>query len=146
MSSMKAVKKVLIGVFSLLAVLGLLTMSGMLVWAFQLAKDLTGRYETAAFIRHFWNLFDTGAGLWLLASLGFSGTLKSRTAVRGGIAAFVLGLMLFINLVPFVDFEDWSGAAAYTMIFVVFTGAFVMSVTAGIKWFSQKFRARPFTG
>jgi hypothetical protein len=62
--------------------------------------------------------------------------------MRGGIASFAAGFGLLVILMPFVDFESWTGAAAYTMTAVEFTGAAVVLVPAALKRVWQKFRAR----
>jgi hypothetical protein len=143
MGAMKDLKWILIGISSLFVAVGLLVMCGMLVWSFHLAKDFTGRYESVAFRQYFWNWFFIGAVLCLMGCIGLSTTLDSRIAIRGGLAAFAVGIGLFILLMPFVDFEGWTGAAAYTLITVEFAGAAVVLLPAGIKRVWQKFRTRP---
>ena len=113
-------------------------MFGMLFWSFHLENDFTGRYETVAFDRYYWAIFFSGAGLYLLGTLGLSGTLKPRAAVRVGITAFVAGLMLLFILMSFVDFEGWTGAATYTMTAVVLTGSVIMLVLTGLKRLWQR--------
>jgi peptidoglycan/LPS O-acetylase OafA/YrhL len=139
---MQDFKRILVGLFSLFVAVGLLAMFGMLVWSFHLAKDFTGRYETANFHRHFWNFFDIGAGLCLLGCLGLSAALKSRIAACAGVFAFVLSFVLLIVLMASVDFEGWTGAAAYMLITVVFVGGVLLLAGAGIKWLWGKFQTR----
>ncbi len=140
---MKKIKRVLIGLFSVLVAVGLLVMCGMVAWSFHLAKDFTGRYETAAFHWQFWDRFFVGAGLSLVGCLGLSATLEARMAIRGGIIAFASGLALLILLMPFVDFEGWTGAATYTLTTVEFAGAAIVLLPAAIKRVWQTFRHRP---
>jgi hypothetical protein len=116
-------------------------MCSMLVWSFHLDKDFTGRYETHDFHWYFWNHFDFGAILWLLGCSGLSATLESRTAMRGGIAAFAAGFGLLVILMPFVNFEAWTGAAAYTLTTVEFAGSAVVFVPAVIKRAWRKHRS-----
>jgi hypothetical protein len=113
----------------------------MLFWSFHLAKDFTGRYETEIFRKHFWNLFFVGGYVCLLGCLGLGATIKSRAAIRIGIMVFGFGLALLILLMPFVDFEGWTGASAYTLIGIVFVGAIVLFILGGIQWLWQKFWA-----
>lgn len=116
-------------------------MFGTLTWSFHLENDFTGRYETIGFNRYYWVIFFSGAGLYLLGTLGLSGTLRPRAAVRVGITAFVAGLVLLFILMPSVDFEGWTGAATYTMTAVVLTGAVIMLVLTGLKRLWQRVRA-----
>jgi hypothetical protein len=142
MGVVKEVKRVLIGVSSVFVTVGLLVMCSMLVWSFHLAKDFTGHYGTADFHRHFWNYFHIGAGLCLLGCFGLSAIVESRMAMRGGIVAFAAGFGLLVTLMPFVDFEGWTGAAAYTLTAVEFAGAAIVFVPAVIKRVWQKFWTR----
>jgi hypothetical protein len=131
----------LCGLFSLLNAIGLLIMFAMLFWSFHLAKDFTGQYETEIFRKHFWNLFFAGGYVCLLGCLGLGVSIKSRAAIRIGILAFGIGFALLILLMPFVDFEGWTGASAYTLIGIVFVGAIVLFILGGVQWLWQKFWA-----
>jgi hypothetical protein len=139
---MRDVKTILFSLSALLVAAGLLVMVGMLVWSFHLAKDFSGRYETAGFHRHFWSLFFFSAGLCLLGCLGISRPMKPRAAAHGGIATLVLGLVLLIALVPVVDFEGWTGAAAYMLAMVIFSSSALFFAAAVIKWLWLEFRTR----
>jgi hypothetical protein len=127
------------GLFSHLVVAGVLTMFAMLLWSFHLAKDFTGRYETEAFRKHFWNVFSAGGCVCLLGCFGLGATIESRAAMRTGILAFASGLALAILLMPFVDFEGWTGASAYMLIGIVVAGAIVLFILGGLQWLWQKF-------
>jgi hypothetical protein len=111
----------------------------MLVWSFRLDKDFSGQYEADSFRRHFWSIFFVGAYVCLAGCFGLAANLKSRADVRIGIVTFASGLALTIFLMPFVDFEGWTGASAYTLIGIVLAGAIVFLVSGGVRWLWQKF-------
>lgn len=115
-------------------------MGAKLVWSFQLAKDFTGRYETAKFHREFWYRFLAGSGLYLLGCAGLGGVLKLRAAIIAGVTALLVGIVILVSLMPFVDFEGWTGATTYTLVSVEFMGAVVILLLAGIKRLVQAVR------
>jgi hypothetical protein len=125
----------------LLLAVGLLIIFAVFFWSFRLAKDFTGRYETDSFHRHFWNLFSIGGCACLAGCLGLGATIKSRAAITMGIIALASGFGLTILLMPFVDFEGWTGASAYTLVGIVFAGAIVLLVLGGFRWLLQRFWA-----
>jgi hypothetical protein len=133
--------RVLRGLFSLLVAVGLLIIFAMFFWSFRLAKDFTGRFETDSFRRHFWNLFFIGGCVCLAGCLGLGATIKSRATIKIGIIALASGFGLTILLMPFVDFEGWTGASAYTLVGIVFAGAIVLLVLGCFRWLLQRFRA-----
>jgi hypothetical protein len=137
---MKNIKGILIVLFLLFAASGLLVMLGMLTWSFHLEKDFTGRYETPAFFRHFWNIFLGGAGFYLLGCLGLSAALETRAATRGGITALAATFVFLFLMIPNVDFEGWTGAAAYTLATVAFAGDTFLLVPVCVKWLWRKAR------
>jgi hypothetical protein len=138
---MTSARHVLRGLFSLLAAVGLLIILAMFFWSFRLDKDFTGRYETASFHRHFWNLFFIGGCVCLAGWVGLGATIKSSATIKMGIIALASGFGLTILLMPFVDFEGWSGGSAYTLVGIVFAGAIVLLVFGGFRWLLQRFWA-----
>jgi hypothetical protein len=139
---MKNVNSVLISLFAIFIAAGLLVMCGMLVWSFHLAKDFSGGYEAVNFHRNFWLGFFVGAGFYLAGCLGLGVNLKLRMAMLGGAAALAAGFAMLILLMPFVDFEGWTGATAYTLITIEFIGAVIVLALVGTRRILQKFRMR----
>jgi hypothetical protein len=140
MGAMRGAKPAVIRLSYIFAGLGLLLMAGMFIWSFHLDRDFTGKYASAGFHQHFWTVFFGGASLWLLGCIGLGGMLESRVAVRGGIAAFVASVVLFLVLARYVDFEGWTGPALYRLSEFTFFGAAGVLVVAGLKWSWQKLR------
>jgi hypothetical protein len=136
---MTSTRRVLKGLFSLLAAVGLLIPFAMFFWSFRLAKDFTGRIETNSFHRHFWNLFFIGGWVCLAGCLGLGATIKSRATIKMGIIALASGFGLTILLMPFVDFEGWTGASAYMLVGIVFAGAIVFLILGYFRWLLQRF-------
>lgn len=134
-------RRSLLSLFSLLTAAGLLIMLGLVIWSFRLDKDFSRQY-TEAFSHNFWRGFFGGAGASLLGCLGFSVTLKSRTVILAGIVAVGIGFALFFFLIPSTDFESWSGATAYSLIFVVLMGSAILLISAALRWSWRKRRLR----
>jgi uncharacterized membrane protein YccC len=74
-----------------------------------------------------------------LSSLGLCGILEARTAKWVAIGEILAGFTFSIVMMPYVNFEDWTGASAYTLIAVVFAGAATLLISACVRWFWQRF-------
>jgi hypothetical protein len=120
-------------------VCGSLILATMLIWAYSLDADFSGRYacctqEAAAdFHRQFWSKFFAGAKVWFVGCLGLAVTLAGRTALRAG--WWILGgsiVLLFANF-AFMGLHDWVGSTAFTITQVLFCSGVSLLIVGAIR-------------
>jgi hypothetical protein len=131
-------------------VCGSLILAAMLIWAYRLDADFSGRYACctqeadAYFHRQFWSKFFVGAWLLFAGCLGAAATLESRTALKVG--WWTLGastVLLFANF-AFMGLHNWVGSTAFTITQVLFCAGVSLLIVGAIRarWTKLRSSAR----
>jgi hypothetical protein len=128
-------------------VAGVSVMLGMLIWAYRLDADISGRYDcctqeaVVSFQRRFWLLFFIGAGLAISGSFALSALLRSRNALMTGFLTLGAGALLLFIVVPRTSVHGWTGASAITLILAVFCSGTVLVIVGTLRLGWNKLRS-----
>jgi hypothetical protein len=122
---------------------------GMLIWAYRLDADFSARYQCCtqetvrAFHDSFWSRISLAEKLGVAGCLGLAVTLTGKNVMKLGagmlVASPVLWLINFLTLQA--DWEGWSGAMAYTVVFAVFCAGGSLLAIGGLRVGWLKLRA-----
>lgn len=125
---------------------GASVMLGMLLWAYRLDADFSGRYNCctqaagASFDRRFWLLFLIGVGLTVSGCFALSAVLRCRKALMSGFVTLGAGALLLLIVLPTTNLHGWTGASTLTLTLAVFCSGTLLVIVGTLRLAWHKLR------